>query len=267
MEQSWKTIAIQAAIHAGEAIMEVYKRDFQVNYKGDNSPLTEADLKAHDIISEALAKTNIPILSEEGSAVGYRERKSWKKFWMVDPLDGTKEFVNRNDEFAVNITLIVHNKPVFGVIYAPVTKTIYAGGSIEKASYKMSNPPISLTWLSFLKDASTLSRKLKPYTELKSVRVVTSRSYLNEDTHAFINALEEEGKNTVLVPSGSSLKFCRIAEGEADVYPRFGPCMEWDTAAGDAICEGVGISIFMAHTTKRLLYNKESLFSPNFVSH
>lgn len=267
MEQSLKTIAIQAAIKAGDAIMQVYNRDFKVDYKEDDSPLTEADLKAHDIISSLLAGTKIPILSEEGFDIHYQERKSWTQFWMVDPLDGTKEFINRNGEFAVNIALLVDNKPVFGIIYAPVTKTLYVGGLIENTSYRISNPGDTITWQEFLKESSTLSRKLNSYKDASIVRIVTSRSHLNEKTEKFIKKLEETGKKIQVVPSGSSLKFCCIAEGKADVYPRFGPCMEWDTAAGDAICEGVGVSVYIANTTKKLLYNKESLFNPNFVTY
>ncbi len=267
MNESWKTIAIQAAIRAGEAIMDVYGRDFDVAHKSDNSPLTEADLNAHEAIVGQLEQTGIPILSEEGSEIPFEIRTKWDQFWMVDPLDGTKEFVKRNGEFTVNIALVVDNRPVFGVIYVPINKTIYAGGSDDGASYKLVDPKDDISWETLISKAIPLSRKLKNYNNLNHVKVVTSRSHLNLKTQEFVKDLQNAGKNTEVVPSGSAYKFCLVAEGTADVYPRFGPCMEWDTAAGDAICEGVGGAVYVENTSEKLLYNKESLFSPNFVAH
>ncbi|TVZ22986.1 3'(2'), 5'-bisphosphate nucleotidase [Dokdonia sp. Hel_I_63] len=267
MIESWKTIAIQAAIKAGEVIMDVYRRDFDVAHKSDNSPLTEADLNAHETIVGQLQQTGIPILSEEGSEIPFETRIKWDQFWMVDPLDGTKEFVKRNGEFTVNIALMVGHRPVFGVIYVPVHKTIYAGGSDDGASYKLVGPKDDISWEKLINKVIPLSRKLKNYNNLNHVKVVTSRSHLNLKTQEFVKDLQNAGKNTEVVPSGSAYKFCLVAEGTADVYPRFGPCMEWDTAAGDAICEGVGGAVYVEHTSERLFYNKESLFSPNFVAH
>jgi len=267
MELFLKSLALEAAIEAGIAIMEVYNRNFNVVKKTDNSPLTEADVQAHTIISAVLNKSGIPILSEEGTQTPYATRSEWGQFWIVDPLDGTKEFVKRNGEFTVNIALIVKNKPVFGVIYAPFKNAIYAGGLEIQSSYKLINPKRNLSWDVLVKNGSLLKRKQKRFEELQDVKVITSRSHLNAYTEQFIEELQVAGKKIELISSGSALKFCLIAEGKADVYPRFAPCMEWDTAAGDAICQGVGKGVYKENTSEKLLYNKESLLSPNFVAY
>lgn len=252
--------AIKAAIEGGEAIMEVYATDFNVEIKGDNSPLTMADQNANTIINSYLVKTGIPIISEENKQIDYDDRKDWDQCWIVDPLDGTKEFVKRNGEFTVNIALVVDGNPVLGVIYVPVSKTLYfTGHNAAKAfKYEWDNDEINLE-LIFLK-----ASEMVPAEESEPVKVVGSRSHLNDDTRAFISEIEKE-KEVEIVSRGSSLKFCLVAEGNAHVYPRFAPTMEWDTAAGHAICSASGVKVIDQNTQRPLQYNKENLLNPYFL--
>lgn len=249
-------IARHAAIKAGNGILDVYYHsDFGLEYKTDNSPLTIADKRAHHIIAECLSKTNIPVLSEEGRTISFAERGKWEMFWLVDPLDGTKEFVKRNDEFTVNIALIKGCSPVGGVVYVPVTRTIY--WAENHGSFK--------AIVNGQNDAITDIQQL-PLTLTKENFVVAgSRSHMSPETEAYIQSIDTKGKSMEMKSKGSSLKICMVAEGFADIYPRLGPTMEWDTAAGHAIVKFSGKNIYQIENDKPLVYNKENLLNPWFV--
>jgi 3'(2'), 5'-bisphosphate nucleotidase len=255
---------LNTAIRAGAAIMEIYSRPFEVEYKSDNSPLTLADQQAHQLISAELSGTGFPILSEEGAHTDYDVRKSWDTFWMVDPLDGTKEFVNRNGDFTVNIALIQGNRPVFGVIYAPVPAMLYWGSEAGSFRLAAGNPDIGNSLLDPHRLISAERLPLKPSSA--EFKVLGSRSHMNADTENFIASLRTEHPNLSFVSRGSSLKFCTLAEGNADVYPRFGPTMEWDTAAGDAIATFAGCRVFQAESGDPVIYNKPGLLNPFFIA-
>ena len=255
-------IAIKASLEAGKKIMEVYNSVIEVEYKDDKSPLTEADKKANDIINSHLLPTQIPIISEENKQIDYSVRKNWNTCWVVDPVDGTKEFIKRNGEFTVNIALVTNEAPVLGVIYVPATKTIYFSDVENNLAFKADLKSHDTSVESVLK----LVKKLQPKQSLsKTVEVVGSRSHMNQDTLDFVESLKSEGKNVEIVSKGSSLKFCLVAEGKADVYPRYAPTMEWDTAAGHAICNAVGLQVISKETNKPLLYNKENLLNSYFL--
>lgn len=243
-------LAIEASRQASEEILQVYNSDdFQVEAKGDNSPLTLADRRAHDRIVSILQPSRLPILSEEGKQTPYHDRKAWPYFWMVDPLDGTKEFLKRNDDFTVNIALIHNSKPVLGVVAVPVTGEIYyaAQGS---GAYR-------------LKEGQTVKLAQRTAIDLKKpgLRVVASRSHMTGETEQFIGSLN----SPELISRGSSLKFMLLGEGKADVYPRYAPTMEWDTAAAHAIISEIGLSVCQMGTDKELVYNKENLLNPYFL--
>lgn len=254
--------AIQASLKAGEEILKIYHSgDFGVEQKKDHSPLTLADKKAHEVITELLAPAAFPVLSEEGENLPYSERVRWPYFWMVDPLDGTKEFVKRNGEFTVNIALIHQQKAILGVIYVPVTKTLYYAAE-GVGSYRME----ITSFLNFdIQGIISQSVKLPLTERQRNFTVVASRSHLSEKTQDFIAGLKAEHKQVDFISSGSSIKLCIIAEGNADVYPRFAPTMEWDTAAGQAICEIAGKQVIDYTTNKRLLYNKPELLNNWFI--
>ena len=254
--------ALEAAIVAGIEIMKVYeKEDFQVEIKSDASPLTEADKKANHIINDHLGPTGIPIISEENIELPFDERKKWKQCWIVDPLDGTKEFIKRNGEFTVNIALISGGKPELGVIYAPALKILYYGLVSEKKAFKYQRTSEEVDMYEILGSAVEIG----PKGISDCINVVGSRSHMNEETLKFIEDLRENEKEVKVVSKGSSLKFCLLAEGEAHYYPRFGPTMEWDTAAGQAICEAVGYSCKFHQTGKSIDYNRENLRNDNFI--
>jgi len=209
---------IKIAQDAGDAIMEIYEKDFTIEYKDDKSPLTEADLKANEIICSSLQKLYpmIPIMSEENKQTDYAIRKNWDYYWCIDPIDGTKEFIKKNDEFTVNIALIHKNSPVLGVVYAPAIDELYYAKKNEGA----------------FKNGIKLPIKINENSK-ERLYVVASKSHLSKETQNFIDSLESE--NIEQVSKGSSLKLCMVAEGVADIYPRLAPTMEWDTAAADAI--------------------------------
>jgi 3'(2'), 5'-bisphosphate nucleotidase len=255
----WLLQIVNAALEAGKEILHVYSSSFSVESKKDKSPLTEADKRAHAVITKALEGTKIPILSEEGLLPEFEKRKNWKQFWMVDPLDGTKEFVNRNGEFTVNIALIENGKPTMGVIYIPITKEIYFADDLAYKIDTFSEPVTSLTQL--LKKAIQLPIKQCR----KDYVILGSRSHMNQETKEFIQNLNENEQNIDIVSKGSSLKFCMIAEGSADIYPRFAPTMEWDTAAGQAIANAAGVHVINWETKKPMTYNKENLLNSWFV--
>ncbi|MCP4579698.1 MAG: 3'(2'),5'-bisphosphate nucleotidase CysQ [Deltaproteobacteria bacterium] len=256
-------IAVRASMKAASAIMGVYSRaDFNVDMKSDDSPLTDADRKAHEIIVDALKRTPVPILSEEGRDIPYDERKGWNHLWIVDPLDGTKEFIKRNGEFTVNIALVQDGNPVFGVIYAPVLKRLYFGGrglSAYGCTREMEDFPGDLDEL--IKRCEKL-----PLTVSRSSYVIMgSRSHATPELTAFVEKKRKEVESVEFISAGSSLKICRVAEGAADIYPRLGPTMEWDTAAGQGIVEGAGRSVTVWETREPLKYNREDLLNPWFV--
>ena len=255
-------IAIEASLKAGKVIMDIYDTAFDVELKDDNSPLTEADKQANDIINSQVVPTQIPIISEENKQTDYIIRKTWNTCWVVDPVDGTKEFIKRNGEFTVNIALVTNNKPVLGVIYVPATKTIYFANVDRQEAFKADLDSHFVSVDTVLE----LAKPLQPKTgDSKIVEVVGSRSHMNQDTLNFLDSLKKQGKEVEIVSKGSSLKFCLIAEGKADLYPRFAPTMEWDTAAGQAICNAVGIEVISKETNKALDYNKENLLNSYFL--
>ncbi|UCS94940.1 3'(2'),5'-bisphosphate nucleotidase CysQ [Echinicola marina] len=247
IEQLTQT-AVMAARAAGTSIMKVYQSsDFGLEYKADDSPLTEADKAAHEEIIQELKHTGLPILSEEGRKVPYEERKRWEYFWLVDPLDGTKEFVKRNGEFTVNIALIHKDKPIMGVLYAPVLDWMYWGNSNEG------------TWKQEGQQAP-YQLKAKNGTAIKAI--VVSLSHQSETTKKFM----KDYPNVDIISMGSSLKFMLLAEDKAQLYPRFAPTMEWDTAAAHGILLSLGADILKFPENKSLVYNKENLLNPFFIA-
>lgn len=251
--------AIQASIDGGLEILKVYESDFAVETKDDKSPLTLADKKANDVINTYLIPTQIPIISEENKQTDYAERKSWNRCWIVDPLDGTKEFIKRNGEFTVNIALVENDKTRLGVIYVPVSKELYFTASDKQSAMKVTlRDDLSVDYA--VQNAKTIT----PINFSEPIKIVGSRSHLNDETKQFISEIEKT-KKTEIVSKGSSLKFCLVAEGNAHLYPRFAPTMEWDTAAGQAICEAAGIKVINQKTKQPLLYNKENLLNPYFL--
>lgn len=250
--------AIIAAIKAGNEILEVYNTEFAVETKEDDSPLTLADKKSNDVIVHHLTNTGIPILSEEGIEIPFSERKNWNQLWIVDPLDGTKEFIKRNGEFTVNIAFVRNHFPVLGVIYVPVSKQLYFA-STEHGAFMATSDDVmdSPNWL----DELISNSKKLPYqpSAPNEIRIVASRSHMSPETEQFIADQEKQFEKVELVSMGSSLKICLVAEGKADVYPRFAPTMEWDTAAGQAIAECAGRTFIDYKLGERMAYNRENL--------
>lgn len=253
--------AIKAAFYAGKEIMKVYgEDDFQVETKDDDSPLTKADKAADQIIKSMLENTGIPVLSEEGKEIPYEARRNWKMFWLIDPLDGTKEFIKRNGEFTVNIALIEHQKPVAGVVFVPAAQEVYYASEYVGAM-KMEGFQKELVLDQMLHD----SRKLPLVKGRNVYTAVASRSHMSPETEAFIDNKKAEHGEVETISRGSSLKLCMVAEGKADIYPRFAPTMEWDTAAGHAIAAISGATVTNHETGEPLEYNKENLLNPWFV--
>jgi 3'(2'), 5'-bisphosphate nucleotidase len=260
MNTNLKT-AITGALEAGKAILEIYHSDdFEVELKGDNSPLTKADLASHNVIMSYLSSTDIPVLSEEGKLIPYSKRKDWNQLWIVDPLDGTKEFIKRNGEFTVNIALIENQKTLLGVIYVPAQGDLYFSTK-DMGSYKVSVNLEDYNIDMFLNQ----SKKLPLEREGETFTVVASRSHMSEQTEAYISEMRQKHGQVNLISKGSSLKLCMVAEGQADCYPRFAPTMEWDTAAGQAICEHSGFDVIDLETKKTMLYNREELLNNWFL--
>jgi len=246
---------VALAKQAGDAIMEIYQKDVEVEFKGDQSPLTAADKAAHKIIEAGLQtldeinSTSIPMLSEEGKNIPYDDRKDWEYFWMVDPVDGTKEFLKKNGEFTVNIALIHQGVPILGVVYAPALNQMYWAKKAEGA----------------FKNAQPLP--LKTSAQRETYKIVASRSHMSDETKKLIETIETH-KEKELVTIGSSLKVCLVAEGEADIYPRIAPTMEWDTAAAHAVALEAGMDVKACDNglvSSSLVYNKQSLLNPFFV--
>ena len=259
--QNYLFTAIAAALEAGKAILEIYHSgEFDVEIKGDNSPLTKADTASHNVIMTYLIKTDIPVLSEEGKAILYEERRDWKQLWIVDPIDGTKEFIKRNGEFTVNIALIEDQKPLIGVIFVPVTGELYFS-SKDMGAFK-----VLVDLENF--DIETLilnGNKLPLEREDKTFTIVASRSHMSPETEDYVAEMKAKHGNVNLISKGSSLKLCMVAEGIADCYPRFAPTMEWDTAAGQAICEHAGFKVIDWGTKENMLYNREELLNNWFL--
>tara|TARA_B110000014_G_scaffold66948_1_gene45765 strand:+ start:2665 stop:3435 length:771 start_codon:yes stop_codon:yes gene_type:complete len=244
-------IALEAAVKAGENIMEVYNSTESINYekKADDSPLTIADKKSHNTIIDFLKDTEIDIISEESKSIEYQERKNWEEYWLIDPLDGTKEFIKKNGEFTVNIALIKNNKPHLGIVYCPVKKILYWNDN-DKKVFKRE------------KEETREIKKRKPINENEEgLRVVVSRSHMSEETSEYVNKLTRPE----LISCGSSLKFLYIADNKADIYPRFGPTMEWDTAAAHSILNALEINVINLESGRELSYNKENLLNPYFI--
>ena len=231
-------IAINATIKGGEAIMEVYTSDFDVEYKEDQSPLTLADKNCNNVIENFLLKTGIPILSEEGANIPFLERKNWQYLWLVDPLDGTKEFVKRNGEFTVNIAMINNGTPIMGVIYVPVKEELYFAME-GLGSFKASRDSV----ISNLDNLIMQSVRLPINYKRNKYVVVGSRSHMSLETEDFFKDKKRYHSEVEIMAVGSSLKICMVAEGKADAYPRYAPTMEWDTAAGHAIAKFAGFSV------------------------
>lgn len=242
---------IQIARDAGKAILEIYHTDFTIENKSDHSPLTEADKAAHKIIDEGLRRLypEIPVLSEEGKDIPYKERSKWEQFWLVDPLDGTKEFIKKNGEFTVNIALIENNQPVLGVVYLPVTDEVFYS-TIEKGAFKHSKGQL-------------IELKVSEISKGESLTIVESRSHPSEELVILKDKLQKD-YDLSSVQKGSSLKICAVAEGMADLYPRLGPTMEWDTAAGHAVVGAAG-GLVVDLKGNSLQYNKESLKNDSFI--
>lgn len=253
-------LCIQASFEAGKEIMRIYETgDFGVDMKSDNSPLTKADIASHNVIVKHLEQTGIPILSEEGKNISYEERKDWKQLWIVDPIDGTKEFIKKNGEFTVNIALIENNTPILGVVYAPALNELYFSSSEDGA------------YLSFAKNLEPLdslinnaSRLPIPKTSNKYT-VVASRSHMSPETEDYVEQMREQHGEVELISRGSSLKLCMVAQGKADCYPRFAPTMEWDTAAGQAICMHAGFNVLDWKTKETMKYNRKELLNNWFL--
>ena len=251
LDQSLIENLIRISKDAGDAIMDIYETEFDVNIKSDKSPLTKADLSSNKIICQSLKEITpaIPILSEESSDIPYQERMKWKQYWLVDPLDGTKEFIKKNGEFTTNIALISKNRPILGVINAPAKNEIF-WGSKDIGAYHLMGRSVSN------KKKISVSQHDK-----NNLRIVTSRSHPSGVLKTLIGKLER----FEVVSVGSSLKFCLIAKGEADCYPRLGPTCEWDTAAGEIIAESAGATIVDTRNNP-IKYNKASGFlNPNFI--
>lgn len=238
------------ALDAGQAILEVYNGDeFDVETKDDASPLTRADLASHRIIENSLGNSfpDIPFLSEESKPIAWEKRKQWIRYWLVDPLDGTKEFIKRNGEFTVNIALIEQGVPVLGVVYAPAIDTLYWGFQ-------------SSAWCRHSRAAAQPIRVIQKANDFRPIQVVASRSHRSDELERYLATLPPHE----CVPMGSSLKLCLVAEGKAHLYPRIGPTMEWDTAAADAIVRAAGGAVTKLDGDP-LVYNKQDLLNPYFL--
>jgi 3'(2'), 5'-bisphosphate nucleotidase len=263
----------RTAVAAGRAILRIYQTDFSVEEKSDGSPLTQADRAAHSTIRDGLANTGIPLLSEEGRDIDYAQRKNWPVFWLIDPLDGTKEFIHRRGEFTVNIARIENGRPVMGVVYLPAARTLYFAargvGAWRLDAERMSafeavaaEDSGDSAWSEVVAAAERLPLS---GTGGRAYTIIGSRSHGSEAVEAFVEKRREEHGKVEFISAGSSLKFCRVAEGAADVYPRFGPTMEWDTAAGQAVAEAAGAAVVDAETGRPLIYNKPDLHNPHFI--
>lgn len=264
--------AIAAAFAAGKEILDVYARPIDVELKDDRSPLTEADKRAHAAIAETLTRSGLPVLSEEGKHLPPPARQAWGRYWLVDPLDGTKEFIKRNGEFTVNIALMARDngpagtlgshRPIAGVLYVPVQDLLYfawEGGG----AYRMERATTLQGGTAYERAAQ--ARRLPMTHHRDAFTIVASRSHASPDTDAYIQRMEQAHGQVQLVSMGSALKICLVAEGTADAYPRYAPTMEWDTAAGHAIAQEAGKQLIDVSTNAPMRYNKHDLLNQWFI--
>ncbi len=259
--------AYNAALRAGAAILDVYRRrgDYDIDLKEDLSPVTEADRQAHAVIRDYLGPTHVPLLSEEGREMRYDERRDWDMFWLVDPLDGTREFIKGNNEFTVNIALVVNNRPTVGVIYVPYFEKIYFCEKGHGSFVKTGVAPSAGAEFSY-EDVFAGAVKLPLRGKRNDpLRIAVSRSHRNEETDKHVAALRELHPDARIVEQGSSYKFCMLAEGEVDYYARTTGTYEWDTAAGEVILSEAGGTTKSLPELEKFAYNKESLLNPWFV--
>ncbi|MEY3048494.1 MAG: hypothetical protein RL365_532 [Bacteroidota bacterium] len=249
-------LAIQAAIEASIVITAIYSRGYEAIQKADGSPVTEADLKASKIINQVLSISGHPVIDEETDKIPFEQRQRWAKCWCVDPLDGTKEFIKRNGEFAVNIALIENGKPVLGVIASPVNEDFIVGGPNLGVQYA--------TFQDFINGAKPAPIQRDNFKDL--FYIIASNSHHTPILLDYLKKLSDAGLKTELTRKGSSLKFFDLSMNQAQIYPRFAPTMEWDIAAGQAILEGIGGGVFDVNTKLPLSYNKENLLNPHFIA-
>ncbi|RXE93505.1 3'(2'),5'-bisphosphate nucleotidase CysQ [Pseudoalteromonas phenolica] len=240
---------LQLSVEAGDAIMGIYAKDFNVEYKEDESPVTDADLAAHKVIAAGLQQLtpDIPVLSEESAGIDWTTRQTWNQYWLVDPIDGTKEFIKKNGEFTVNIALIKAGKPILGVVHAPALNVSYLAAEAVGAFKQC--------------DEARIELKVTQKANTGLIKVVGSRSHPSPDLAAYL----EQFDDVEMVPKGSSLKLCLVAEGEADIYPRLGPTSEWDTGAGHAVAEIAGATITQVDGSALTYNQKESYLNPYFI--
>ena len=249
-------MAENAALEAGEAIMKVYRSGaFNTTLKADESPVTRADSNAHAVLTECLGKTNLPVLSEEGADIEFAKRRSWEFFWLIDPLDGTKEFISKIGEFTVNIALVRRDQPAGGVIYVPCSDTMYTGsketGVCKREKGKLTTLPPRME-----------RNRLEDLLQVEHITVAVSRFHLSAETKLFVNRF----RNVTLRPAGSSLKFMMLLENQAVIYPRLGTTMEWDTAAAHAILNASNRGVYQQDMSAELRYNKPDLRNPYFIA-
>ena len=255
---------ITIAVKAGKAILDIYDSDNHgVTYKDDSSPLTCADRASHDILTSGLQSlSEYPVLSEEGRSIPFEQRKKWETFWLLDPLDGTKEFIKKNGEFTVNIALVHKGIPVLGIVYSPVLEKLYFGSETYPS---ILIEHIRVDTLADIETALANAKKLPVASDREQYTVVASRSHSNPQTEQFVQSLREKHGEINLTSIGSSLKLCLVADGTADIYPRLGPTMEWDTAAAHSVVLYAGGSVNEFESGMPLVYNKKELLNPFFV--
>lgn len=252
-------IVLKAALDAANTIMSYYREGFSVERKADQSPVTEADKAADAIIRSYLEQTGIPVISEEYPVVEYERRKSWNKVWIVDPLDGTKEFIKRTGEFTINIALLEEGEPTEGLVFAPALGLLYRteGGQLLKENYAVTAPFV----FGNMEESAILSSN-----RFASENICASVSHANVATRSFVERYKSAHPLGNLISMGSSLKFCLLAEDKAGIYPRFSPTMEWDTAAGQAILKAVGGNVWDVKTQQPIRYNRENLLNGDFIA-
>ncbi len=250
MQESYKDLLIKIALEAGTEIMKYYMSNVKTCYKEDDSPITLADIAANKIIIDYLDKTGIPVISEESENANYEIRKNYQEFWLVDPIDGTKQFINNDPEFTVNIARIVNNSVYEGIVYAPAKSLVYYGninfGAIRINTLKSTEESL-------------------PCESTENITLVASKSHLNEETKSFIKSFLEQHPQAKILHTGSSLKLCKVAEGSADIYPRLGAINEWDIAAGHAVLKAAGGDLYKMLTGNIINYNTQSFKTPDFV--
>ena len=256
----WINVALAASMEAGQAIMDIYESDdVGIEYKEDASPLTRADRAAHQVILRHLEPTGIPVLSEEGKHMPFEDRSKWDELWIVDPVDGTKEFIKRNGEFTVNVALVRHGRVAGGVVLAPALGHAYVG-IVGEGAWRLSFQEEGGT-----EEAWNTRASLPLDAGHRAFTVVASRSHMSPETQAYVDEARAEHGEVNLISKGSSLKLCMVAEGAADAYPRFAPTMEWDTAAGQAVCEAAGCEVIDQNTGEPMRYNREELLNAWFL--